>query len=158
MAIIEKIADKDLTQEERKACDDKKRNHNFLQVYKYNMKPFRELIGKNPTAAEIYWFLAEYMNNGNAVSCSSKVLEEVTGKSRMTIYRAIKELKERGFLTVIKSGSSNVYVMNPNVVWSSWNNNKKYCEFKGPILVARSENREVEESIKKMKVNSLANK
>ena len=78
-----------------------RKNHDFVQMYRYNMKAYRELILTQPTAAAIFLFLAEHMTQNNAVSCSSKVLEELTGKSRSTVWRSIKVLKEKKFLCAL---------------------------------------------------------
>ncbi len=44
------------------------------------------------------------MNKNNAVVCSHRVLEEVTGKKRTTVSLAIKCLKDNGFITILKNG------------------------------------------------------
>ena len=62
--------------------------------------------------------------------------------SGRTISRAIKYLKDNGFLYIYKSGTSNVYVANKNLVWNSWGNNREYCEFPANIVLSKSEQEE----------------
>lgn len=127
-----------------------KKNPPFIQLAESNIDSVRALVQTNPVAAEVFLFLSQYMNRKNAVVCSSKVLEEVTNKSRPTVSRAISVLKTKGFINVLKSGQTNVYILNPHVVWKAWRNQKGYCEFEGPILLSKSENRDIEEIIKKV--------
>ncbi len=104
------------------------------------MDNIRELIEGNATAANIFIFLTKHMNKVNAISCSQKLLVEITGKSRITVQRAIKYLEEKQFINILKQGNTNIYVMNPSVVWSSTKWNRKYCSFEGKMLVSKSEN------------------
>ena len=41
-----------------------------------------------------------------------------------------------------KTGTSNVYVANKDLVWNSWGNNIDYCEFPANIVLSRSEQEE----------------
>ena len=59
--------------------------------------------------------------------------------SRATVARAVKTLKERGFITVYKSGGTNVYAVNKNLAWSSWGKNYKYAKFDAKIIISESE-------------------
>lgn len=117
-------------------------NTNFIQLYRDGIKPVRQLIRVNPTAAEIFHFFLEHMDWGNSVACSSTVLEEVTGKSRSSVTRAIKELKTRKFIEVSKMGSTNVYHLNAKVVWSTWASSKRYAKFSATVILAESEQEE----------------
>lgn len=59
-----------------------------------------------------------------------------------TVARCVKYLKDHGFLYVYKTGTSNVYVANKNLVWNSWGNNVEYCEFPANIILSASEQEE----------------
>ncbi|HGJ5866396.1 MAG TPA: helix-turn-helix transcriptional regulator [Arsenophonus nasoniae] len=127
-----------------------RKNPPFIQLAESNIDAVRALVQSNPVAAEIFLFLSQFMNRKNAVVCSSKVLEEVTKKSRATVSRAISVLKTDGFVNVLKSGQTNVYILNPHVVWKAWRDKKAYCEFDGPILISKKENSHIDEIIKKI--------
>ena len=60
------------------------------------------------------------MDKYNAVICSYKVFQETLGMGQATVARCVKYLKDHGFLYVYKTGTSNVYVANKNLVWNSW--------------------------------------
>jgi hypothetical protein len=132
-----------------------KKNIDFVQFNRKNMQAIRSLIKDNPIAAELFMFLTQWMDRANAVCCSQKLLQEVLGRSRMSIYRAIKHLEDNSVLMIAKQGTANVYILNPEIVWSTWNSNKQYCEFQGAILVSKSENEEIENKLKQFKLNSI---
>lgn len=114
----------------------------FYQVNKDNSDYLRSCLKENPKALELLFFIFDHMDKYNAVICSYKVFQEALGMSKATVQRAIRYLKENGFLYVYKSGTSNVYVANKNLVWNSWGNNVEYCEFPANIVLSKSEQEE----------------
>jgi DNA-binding transcriptional ArsR family regulator len=97
------------------------------------------LLNKYPKARLMLDFLIDQMDNYNAVMCSHVVLEEAFEISYATVSRNIKVLKEHGFIAVYKSGTSNVYTINPDIAWKSWGGNNKYCRFPANIIISLSE-------------------
>ena len=102
---------------------------NFVQVNKDYYKAEDWLMAKSPIAYRIFKFLINGMDDYNAVICSYKVLQENFGVSQVTVARAIKILKEKQYIEVYKSGTSNVYAINKNIVWNSWGTNYDYAKF-----------------------------
>lgn len=96
-------------------------------------------LAKYPAASQLFWFILKHMDGYNALIASYKVFEEALGMSTPTVARGIKTLKERGVLYIKKSGSANVYMLNPKMVWKSWGNNMKYCKFPANVILAESE-------------------
>lgn len=126
--------------------------HRFYQINKEKSEFLRHCLRDNPKALELLLFLFDHMDKYNAVVCSYKVFEEVLKMSRATASRAIKYLKDHGFIYVYKSGTSNVYVANNALVWNSWGNNMQYCEFPANVVLSSSEQEEqakVREEFKK---------
>ncbi len=126
---------------------------NFIQVNKDYYKAEDWLMSKSPIAYRIFKFLINGMDDYNAVICSYKVLQENFGISQDTVRRAIKILKEKKYIDVYKSGTSNVYVINKNIVWSSWGTNFKYAKFGANIILSESEQENLKN--KKIKTNKL---
>lgn len=122
----------------------RKKNHNFIQLYRDNMPELRWLMSNHSFASSLLFFILEHMDNRNALACSYSVFEDYFGKSRSTVYRAIKLLEENGFLDVLKMGTSNVYVINENLAWSDSNDKKKFAKYDGKILVSKKENKDYE--------------
>lgn len=87
----------------------------------------------------VFFFIVAHMDGYNALVCSYKVIEEALGISQATVARSIKFLKDKGMIYVRKSGTSNVYTLNPEIAWKSWGSNKKYCKFPASILLSKGE-------------------
>ncbi|MDO4589183.1 replication/maintenance protein RepL [Clostridium thermobutyricum] len=138
-----------------------KHKSKFKDFYQINKKHSDKLIAlalKNPKANALLLFILNNMDGLNALQCSSVVLQEALGMSRTTIYRLIKYLQQNGFIAVLKSGTSNVYVVNDDLAWSSWSNNKQYCKFPATVMLSGTENSEFLQKLKvakKTKINSL---
>ncbi len=119
--------------------DGDKKNSNFVMFFKHKMPYLRAMSLKDPHAFNLFLFLTENMDTKNAVMCSMKVLEEYYGVTRQTISGRIKTLINEGLISVFKSGTSNVYSVNPDLVWSSWANGKQYCKFTTNVILSLSE-------------------
>ncbi|MGL5647181.1 MAG: helix-turn-helix transcriptional regulator [Clostridium sp.] len=124
---------------------------NFYQINKEHSNKLIALAMKNPKAHGLLLFILDNMDGLNALQCSSVVFQEALGMSRTTIYRLIKFLEENGFIAILKSGTNNVYVVNDDLAWSSWGNNKKYCKFPATVILSGSENSEFLNQLKKVK-------
>ena len=111
----------------------------FVQVNKDFYKAEDWLMAKSPIAYRIFKFLINNMDEYNAVICSYKVLEETFKVSTTTIARAIKILKDKGYVAVFKSGTSNIYALNDKIVWNSWGTNYQYSKFPANIILSISE-------------------
>lgn len=118
------------------------KNGDFVQFYRQNMKAVSDLAYKNPTALKLFMFICEHMDGYNALMASQQVFMDYLDSSRATVARAIKILKDEGFVDVFKSGTSNVYIINPDIAWTSYGNQKHYCKFTGNVLVSAEENKD----------------
>lgn len=117
---------------------------NFVQVNKEYYKAEDWLMAKSPIAYRIFKFLVNNMDNYNALICSQTVLQETFNISRVTVSRAVKLLKEKQYIEVYKSGTSNVYAINKNIAWNSWGNNFQYAKFGANIIISESEQEKAE--------------
>jgi DNA-binding transcriptional ArsR family regulator len=118
------------------------KNSPFSRWSQFNLEHTKELMWlalKHPKAHAILYFLVDQMDNYNAVMVSNKVLQEVLGVSRQTISASIKILKENGFITILKSGTSNVYTINDSVYWKSWGNKRQYSKFPANVVLSLNE-------------------
>ena len=114
----------------------------FYQINKDNSDYLRSCLDENPKALKLLLFIFDHMDKYNAVICSYKVFQETLGMGQATVARCVKYLKDHGFLYVYKTGTSNVYVANKNLVWNSWGNNVEYCEFPANLILSASEQEE----------------
>lgn len=114
----------------------------WLQLNKDAYKAEDWLMAKSPIAYRIFKFLMNNMDAYNAVMCSYKVLEEQFNISSSTVTRAVKLLKEKQYIDVYKSGTSNVYAINKKIAWNSWGSNYKHGKFSANIILSESEQEE----------------
>lgn len=130
-------------EEQKKLREEKKSPFSrFYQINKDNSDYLRSCLDENPKALKLLLFIFDHMDKYNAVICSYKVFQETLGMGQATVARCVKYLKDHGFLYVYKTGTSNVYVANKNLVWNSWGNNVEYCEFPANIILSASEQEE----------------
>lgn len=119
------------------------KNGDFVQFSRQYMKNIAQISkNSNQTTLELFMFICEHMDGYNSLMASYQVFMDYTGRSKATIQRSIKWLYDNGFLDILKSGTSNVYIINQNVAWTSYANQKKYCKFAGNILVSAAENKD----------------
>lgn len=137
-AIRSRMNQEDAEREERER-EEARKNKDFVQLYRNQIKNLRRLTHKDPSAAEIFLFLTEHMGKTNALICSYKVFEEALDLSKSTVYRAIKTLREGNYIEMHKVGNATVYHLNADIVWSSWATGKRYAALKGNVLLAESE-------------------
>ena len=86
--------------------------------------------------------LCKHMDGTNALCVSNIALQELLSCGKATVCRAVKHLKDNGWVCVLKSGTSNVYIVNPEVAWTSYGNQKQYCQFTSSVLLSSTENAE----------------
>ncbi len=127
--------------------------NNFVQFNRDMYKAEDWLMSKSPIAYRIFKFLINNMDGHNAVICSYKVIQEYFGISQVTVSRAIKLLKDKKYIEVYKSGTSNVYAINKQIVWNSWGTNFNYAKFGANIVISETEQ---ESLITKNKINQVS--
>jgi len=139
--LLEMEKDEEQEQAEKERLE---KNANFIQLYRDHLTEVRWLMSNHSFASSLLFFILEHMDNRNSLACSYAVFEDYFGKSRSTIYRAIKTLQDNGFIDVLKMGTSNVYLVNQNLAWTDKNTNKKFAKYDGKILVSKKENKDYE--------------
>lgn len=125
-----------------KEISQEKKDRNFVKVFRPFMDEIGELGSENPRALQLFMFFLKHMDGANALCVSRQCLSEILNMSEKTISRAVKHLKDKGWICVLKSGTSNVYIINPDVSWTSYADQKSYCRFKTNVIVSSSENAE----------------
>lgn len=127
---------------------------NFAQLNRDNLAHVIKACSDNTQAVRILLFIIEHMDRYNALVCSYKVFQEHLNISRPTITRAIKYLKDNGFLAIYKAGACNVYVINDNLVWTNKGSKLKYCKFPANVILSAAEQEEINQ-IKQVKFDNV---
>lgn len=120
------------------------RNVNFVQWDRRSMAAFRQLTSKNALAAEMLIWMAEKMGRDNALVCSYETLMAITGKSRPTVARAIRVLKDDNWVQAIRIGSATAWVINSAVFWTASAHGKQFSQFHATVIASRDEQDEQE--------------
>jgi len=141
-----------------------KRDFDAVEEYKNSLKnpPFvqftnpagleaLELLAQaQPKALKLFMFLCKWMNKQNAVACSQTLLCEALNCSRPTVLRAVKFLHDNRYIGIAKMGTTNVYHLNADLVWSTGFNKKPMAEVQGTILLSLSDQEaQVREKVKR---------
>lgn len=123
--------------------EEKLLNNNFDQIYKGWWGVQRSLVKDYPTALNIFTWLIEIADKKNSIIVSYESIGKSLGLSRTTVYEAIKYLKENAFLTVLKTGNMNIYVLNDQIVWKDTADKKdKFSQFSAKVHIMASEQEE----------------
>ena len=121
---------------------EKQKNRDFIQLYRDHIDDVAKLARDNGKAYDLFMLLVKHMDGTNALAVSNIALSELLQVTTRTVQRAVKYLKDNGWVCVLKSGTSNVYIVNPDVAWTSYGNQKQYCKFQANVLLSSSENAE----------------
>lgn len=118
------------------------RKSSYERWAQFNLKKvstLNKLIKENPTSARVFLTMIDKMDNRNAIVISMKALSEILLLSRSTLHRSIQFLKENGLIKIYKSGSSNVYAVNDDIVWKSYATNRKFSAFDAKVILSKDE-------------------
>lgn len=126
----------DIVPEPARKCE----NADFVMLYRRFIFAVSELGMDDPQALKVFLFLVRHMGQTNAVVCSMDLMAKMLRISRQTISAKIRKLVEGNWLCVMKSGKSNVYIINPEIVWTSYADQKKYCDFKATVMLDYDDN------------------
>lgn len=109
-------------------------------MYQRGWERIDNLIQKDPQTARLYAFLAREMGPDATLAASRTTLAEALGVSERTVSRYVKTLEDLGAIVVLKMGTANVYALNPEEVWKSFDNAKPWAAFNTRTLVSKTEN------------------
>ena len=122
--------------------DENSKNKDFVQLYRRHIDDLARLARENGSAYDLFMFLIKHMDGYNSLIVSSNALADIMGISTRTVFRAAKYLKDTGWICILKSGSTNVYIVNPDIAWTSYGNQKSYCRFATNVILSSTENAE----------------
>lgn len=135
-------------EEAEKQAEREKKKSPFNKWYQINIKNnafLSKLAIDQPKALAILLFIFEKMDGYNAVVLPTTVIMEVFGISRHTACKAIKYLKDNGYIYCKSAGSMPIYIANNNLVWKSWGSNTAYCEFPANVVLTSTDQEDREE-------------
>jgi len=117
-----------------------KKNSSFVQLSDPSgIKAMRILMLESPTAANVFFLFMQHMDKSNCLIASMETIGSKLGLGRSTVYRAIKYLKENLYIAVYKSGSTNVYTLNADIVWKDRGDKKMEALLCAKVLLSLDE-------------------
>lgn len=117
----------------------KRRGPRFTKVYEKGWDALAGLVDNRP-AAKLYVFLSKNCGHDNAVVCTYETLSEELELHERTIRRAVRDLEKNKHIVVLKLGTANVYVLNPEEIWKTYEDHKRFCGFRARTLVSKRHN------------------
>jgi DNA-binding transcriptional regulator YhcF (GntR family) len=110
---------------------------------------------KNATALPLLHYMISHMKRGTTgIVASSSVLAEELGVSPRTIQQAIQVLKQFNFVQILKTGNTNVYVINSQVAWRG-NRGARHATFNATLRVSEKEQEATVEELERENANLL---
>lgn len=150
---MKKISDKFIAEQaESETSKEIQKNKDFSMVWGPAWDRLMSIPTQNAQATRLYALLAKHTApRGGAVAASYKTLAEILGVSEMTIRRAADYLVNNGIVVRFRAGvGAFVYALNPEEVWKSKAEHKKYAAFYTMTLVGRKDSIELEQFVKKL--------
>ncbi len=136
--IIQKMAhEKEVTDYE--TGEVKRVNTGFVQLYEDHIPLLLEMLQENRTAGNLFIWLLKHMDHRNALVVSQLALAQAFGVTDRSIRTAVAYLKEKKAVTILKSGSANIYAVNAQIAWKSDANGKKYALFDAAVYISEYE-------------------
>ncbi|HDT6013296.1 TPA: plasmid replication initiation protein [Raoultella ornithinolytica] len=115
------------------------KNMDFVQVSRADLRAIAELGAKSSLALDLLMILAQTMDKQNAVMISFKAMQDILGKSRPTLDRAVRLLKEDNWIQVIKVGTANAYILNNAVFWTDRGDKRPLTQFNARVVTTLAE-------------------
>lgn len=117
-----------------------RQNKDFVMLYRRFINQISELGVEDMQALKILLFLVRNMDNRNALAITIKTISDITGLCRQTVSKKIKYLEKNGWIFIYKIGHENIYVINPDVVWTSYADEQRYCKFDAKVIIDCKDN------------------
>ncbi|MFZ6727677.1 replication/maintenance protein RepL [Undibacterium sp. MH2W] len=94
---------------------------------------------KHPSALAVLHFMISKLKRGaNGIVISAPALARQMGISERTAKSATAILRDMKFVQILKSGNTNVYIVNSKVAWQG-NRGMRYASFNAQLLVDEQE-------------------
>ena len=102
-------------------------------------KAMWQLGVKHPIAISVLHFMVSKLNRGTSgVVMSAGTIASEMGVSARTVQSAVATLRDCKFLQVLKTGNTNVYIINSQVAWRGDRGNR-FASFNAEITISEKE-------------------
>ena len=123
----------------------------YYMMSRHAEKNLRALQRENRNASLLFSVIREHMQIGtNAVTISNEAISKILGVSKRTVIRASSFLKKHNYVQVVKTGTTNTYVVNEQVAFAG-NAGQRTAVFSSTVVAHETEQDENWNEIKKLK-------
>lgn len=129
------------------------KNTDFVQVYRKFIYQMSCLGVDNPTAATVLFFIMREMDANNALVMTQTLMAKCLKISRVTLKRALDFLCDNGWLCRIDQDRMAIWVVNPAVVWTSYNKDKSRCRFSATVVLEADDQWNQQQLLKNYKIS-----
>lgn len=117
----------------------KRVNANFAQFYDDHLDLIILMTKENPTALTIFLWVIKFMDDRNALVVSQQTIADALGLHRNTVSLAVKYLKEKKALTVLRSSNTHIFAINAQIVWRDSADAKRFAHFDAKVYISEFE-------------------
>ncbi|MDQ1817807.1 replication/maintenance protein RepL [Massilia sp. CCM 9210] len=115
------------------------RTQGWVQTDKKAHQAMWQLGIKHPMALSVLHFMVSRLNRGtNGVIISAAALAKQMGISPRTVQSTITVLRDCKFVQVLKTGNTNVYIINAHVAWQG-ERGSRFAHFNAEITIDEQE-------------------
>jgi len=111
-------------------------NANFVQLYDDHLDLIMLMTKENSTALTIFLWIVKHMDNRNALVVSQQAIAEALQLHKNTVYLAVKYLKEKKALTVLRSSNTHVFAINAQIAWRDSADAKRFAHFDAKVYIS----------------------
>ena len=111
----------------------------FTQVFDKGWDTISDMA-QNAMALKVYTFIAKHCDHLNALVCSVDVMAEEFNCNERTIRRATKWLEDKDYISIVKIGTANAYVLDPRDLWKNYDRYRHFCAFHSKTLASKKQN------------------
>jgi hypothetical protein len=120
----------------------KKVNTNFAQFYDDQLDLIILMTKENPTALTVFLWIIKFMDDRNALVASQQSIADALKLHKNTVYLAVKYLKEKKALIVLRSSNTNIFAINAQIVWRDSVDAKRFAHFDAKVYISAFEQQE----------------
>ncbi len=120
----------------------KRVNANFAQFYDDQLDLIILMTKENPTALTVFLWIVKFMDDRNALVASQQAIADALGLHKNTVYLAVKYLKEKKALIVLRSSNTNIFAINAQIVCRDSEAAKRFAHFDATVYMSEFEQQE----------------
>lgn len=113
-----------------------KEDRDFVKMYRQFVSQIADLSMQDVQALRVLLFLVRQMDSKNALVIPMSLIADMLGITRQTVSAKVKYLESEGWISIMRVGRQNVYIVNPDVFWTAYADQKSFCRFEAQVVLS----------------------